>query len=439
MPEYYTYKKDADAAARPGQTVKFTAGKGYYISGTATAPKQVSDAASAGGYTSTPTKTTTATPAAKQPTAAVVPPTQTSDAASGGGYGPTPLPKQPTAPTLAPGTTTSTPVDRPSPTSSAPAPSEQSDAASSGGYGSRYYTYKAQAQAALRPGQKMGFTRGRGYYDYYPSAAAPSPPSIPRLPPTGPTIPKEPTTPKRPTTPTTPTGPTTPTVPTAPTDPGGTDPGRSLESSPSNVGDLSVPLSKLVYDAQHPPKLTPDLEQLVKRLENVSIHTPKGTFAIVNPYLTVLAAAIAGISITLACAILVQESSGGHNVWGDDSDHGQNFQQGYDARTGRHYGPVVTQDSYDAYAKQRNPNNLQGVGPTQLTSLDLQQAADKAGGAWKPLPNLLIGFARAAWLVDNQPLNLALAAYNGSPAYAGPVQTYERLWAGALGVPSVQG
>ncbi len=76
MPEYYTYKKDAQAAAKPGQTVDFTAGRGYYLAGTPTpakptsAPKQVSDAASGGGYVTT----TAATPATKQPTAAVAPP-----------------------------------------------------------------------------------------------------------------------------------------------------------------------------------------------------------------------------------------------------------------------------------------------------------------------------------------------------------------------------
>lgn len=175
MPDYYTYKKDADAAARPGQTVKFAAGRGYYLSGTASpapAPRQISDAASASGYTTTQTKTT-ATPASKQPTAAAAAP-QISDAATGGGYGSTAT-KQPTTPPTSPGTTTSTPVDRPSApaaTKQGAAPTQRSDAASSDGYGSRYYTYKADAQKAAKPGQKIGFTTGKGYYLYYAVIAA---------------------------------------------------------------------------------------------------------------------------------------------------------------------------------------------------------------------------------------------------------------------------
>jgi len=185
VPEYYTYKKDADAAATPGQTVKFTTGKGYYITGTpapsASAPNEISDVASGGGYSST---TKTASPAAKQPTAAVsAPPPQISDVASGAGYGTTTSSKQPVAPPTSPGTTTATPVDRPTAPPSTLLPSQPgpSDARSSGGYGSRYYTYKKDAEAALKPGQKVGFTTGKGYYLYYPViAAVPSP--APRVP-----------------------------------------------------------------------------------------------------------------------------------------------------------------------------------------------------------------------------------------------------------------
>jgi Phage tail lysozyme len=216
MPEYYTYKKDADAAARAGQTVKFTAGKGYYVTGTATAPKQVSDAASAGGYSSTPTKTAAATPAAKQPTAALAPP-QTSDAASGGGYGTTPQTKQPAPAPKSPGITTTMPVDRPSATSTtSAAPAQRSDAASSGGYGSRYYTYKADAQKAAKPGEKVGFTTGKGYYLYYPTE--PKPPRSPTTPTGAPPTKPTGTPPGMPPTPT--PSPGAPSPPGKPTEPG---------------------------------------------------------------------------------------------------------------------------------------------------------------------------------------------------------------------------
>lgn len=103
-----------------------------------------------------PTAPPAAQPHPTQPTAAA--PTQVSDAASGGGYG---QPVTKVAPVLI------------------------SDAASSGGYGTRYYTYRAEAERALKPGQKVGFTTGRGYYLYTPTVR-------PR-PPGGADVPSQPT------------------------------------------------------------------------------------------------------------------------------------------------------------------------------------------------------------------------------------------------------
>jgi hypothetical protein len=102
-----------------------------------------------------PTAPPAAQPHPTQPTAAA--PTQVSDAASGGGYG---QPVTKVAPVLI------------------------SDAASSGGYGTRYYTYRAEAERALKPGQKVGFTTGRGYYLYYPASSFSSPTVPPLGPPT---------------------------------------------------------------------------------------------------------------------------------------------------------------------------------------------------------------------------------------------------------------
>ena len=106
-----------------------------------------------------PPRRPVAAPHPVQPTSAAAP-HQVSDAASGDGYIQTP---KKVASTLI------------------------SDAASSGGYGRHYYTYRADAERALRPGQKLGFTQGRGYYVYTPTL----PPGLP--PPTGRGEPRVPT------------------------------------------------------------------------------------------------------------------------------------------------------------------------------------------------------------------------------------------------------
>ena len=84
----------------------------------------------------------------------------------------------------------------------------------------------------------------------------------------------------------------------------------------------------------------------------------------------------------------------------------------------------------------------QGVGPMQLTYYSYQDEADKLGGAWKPLPNMIIGFTVVAVNIRNDGLFLGVKHYNGTNAaaarYATSVLALEKKWAAALGRRSIQ-
>jgi hypothetical protein len=154
VPTYYTYKYEV--ALKPGQTLGYTPGRGYYAKGTPTpapappAPKAappgpIGDAASGSGY---------GTPTSTQP--------QPGSKAGAGGNS-TPTSKQPEAASNVPSGPAATRTGL-QPVSAKPpgAPAQISDAASGEGYGTRYYTYKKDVP--LKPGQTIRFSRGKGYY-----------------------------------------------------------------------------------------------------------------------------------------------------------------------------------------------------------------------------------------------------------------------------------
>jgi hypothetical protein len=188
------------------------------------------------------------------------------------------------------------------------------------------------------------------------------------------------------------------------------------------------------------PTLTPSDRPIAQKLAQINV----GGIRIVNPALTVEAARKAKLPITLAAALLSQESHGGRNEWGHDPTI---FTGGYDPLRGKYWGATVTKAGYLAYRAERGPEGKggqQGVGPTQLTYYGFQDIADKMGGAWKPLPNMIEGFTVLRQNVQSQGLRLGIALYNGqlSPttlAYADEVLKLEREWAAKLGVPSIQG
>jgi len=176
-------------------------------------------------------------------------------------------------------------------------------------------------------------------------------------------------------------------------------------------------------------------------------------FTIKNPLFTVLAAKIAGLPLPLACALLEQESSGGVNKWGYDTAVYPGQPKPIFIGGGSYPDAPVTKQAYDAYQAERGPAKPsgsaafeQGVGPTQLTTANVQNDAQDLGGAWRPLVNMIVGFAdMAAYIRDKEreggtQFN-GIAAYNGIGERAIQYATAERAsknyWAEVLGTGKV--
>jgi hypothetical protein len=119
-------------------------------------------------------------------------------------------------------------------------------------------------------------------------------------------------------------------------------------------------------------------------------------------------AAQAGLDLASACVLLVKESGGGRNIYGHDAvDTGGAYVKG---------GPV-TRENYTAYlaAVRAGRAGRQGVGPTQLTAADYQDAADRAGGCWDWRTNCLVGFRLLAAHQRRYGERGGWVAYNGGP------------------------
>lgn len=177
--------------------------------------------------------------------------------------------------------------------------------------------------------------------------------------------------------------------------------------------------------------LSPGDIKLVPKLKKIGM---------VYPVRTIMAARACGLSLPLGCSILMQETGGGVNEWGHDPTI---FVGGYDQKHNVRYGALVTAASYKAYLVQRGAEGkggMQGVGPCQLTYYTLQDAADKAGGCEKVLPNLKVGFASLAASIRRDGLRAAVVAYNGSgpaaEAYADTVLARAVTYAHTLGLPA---
>lgn len=140
-------------------------------------------------------------------------------------------------------------------------------------------------------------------------------------------------------------------------------------------------------------------------MSKVSVMRANG---VVYPWRTYLAARAAGLPLAVACALLFQESDGGHNVFGHDptifSGAGE-----------------VTEAKYKAYkALRAKTGMMQGVGPTQLTWYEFQDRADREGGCWRPFVNMKVGFSIMTAYLKTYTLREAFARYNGS----GPYEAY---------------
>lgn len=152
---------------------------------------------------------------------------------------------------------------------------------------------------------------------------------------------------------------------------------------------------------------------------------------IVYPVWTNRAAHLHNVPLPLLCAFLMQETGGGRNVFGHDPTI---FVGAGD----------VTQAKYLAYRHLRDfTHECQGVGPMQLTSRSLQDAADQAGGCWIPRVNIAVGAHLIRQLLDQHPGNPtdAYAAYNGSgPAarrYAIRIAALRQHFADLLGTAGI--
>ncbi len=130
------------------------------------------------------------------------------------------------------------------------------------------------------------------------------------------------------------------------------------------------------------------------------------------PVRSLQAARGAKLPVPLACSILTQETGGGVNEYG----HDPTIFVGAGA---------VTKGNYH--------------GPVQLTYAGYQDAADRAGGCWKPLVNMTVGFGVLVDHIRRDGLKSGVAAYNGTgPAaqrYADEVLARAALYAKALKLP----
>lgn len=132
------------------------------------------------------------------------------------------------------------------------------------------------------------------------------------------------------------------------------------------------------------------------------------TGGLVNTDLAVTAAQAAGFELAIL-ATLLQQESGGRNVWGSDG-----------VPTGGAYtkGGPVTEANYAAYkrALAAGTAGRNGCGPLQLTAADWQTQADNLGGCWRWDINAKVGID--VWTAHRRRFGNerdAFVAYNGGP------------------------
>jgi soluble lytic murein transglycosylase-like protein len=142
-------------------------------------------------------------------------------------------------------------------------------------------------------------------------------------------------------------------------------------------------------------------------------------FGMQNSLRIVLEARAAGVPISLAFAMVEQESGNGANIFGHDDT--------IFAGAGK-----VTREKYLRYRQERGKTRMQGVGPMQLTWYELQDDADRLGGCWIPKYNIRVGFRHLAQLIKQYGHDLGVERYNGSgPAaveYRRSVLAREKKW-----------
>lgn len=126
--------------------------------------------------------------------------------------------------------------------------------------------------------------------------------------------------------------------------------------------------------------------------------------------------------LALACALLDQETGGGHSVFGHDPT--------IFSGAGK-----VTKRKYRAYLRQRGPEGrggMQGVSSLQLTYWSIQDEADRRGGCWRPNINIYVGLSHLAAQIEAHGHHGGIRAYNGAgaaaEAYAREVANRQKRW-----------
>lgn len=152
---------------------------------------------------------------------------------------------------------------------------------------------------------------------------------------------------------------------------------------------------------------------------NLALARKAKRYGMKNSLRTVIEAKRHNLPVSLAFAMVEQESGDGSNVFGHDPT--------IFAGAGE-----VTESKYRAYKAQRGRTYMQGVGPMQLTWWEFQDAADRRGGAWVPRHSIAEGFSRLAALVKAHGKRRGIALYNGTgpraDAYAASVLAREAKW-----------
>lgn len=126
---------------------------------------------------------------------------------------------------------------------------------------------------------------------------------------------------------------------------------------------------------------------------------------IVDPALCVRMADLHDLPVSIGAAVLLRETSGGHNVFGHDPTT---------AIPVRWQGSLVTHMKYRYYKVRRHHDNMQGVGPLQLTWWAFQDRADALGGCWVPAHNVSVGFHDLAAQIRAHGTHDGIKAYNGT-------------------------
>jgi hypothetical protein len=127
-----------------------------------------------------------------------------------------------------------------------------------------------------------------------------------------------------------------------------------------------------------------------------------------------------GLPLAVGCVMLMKESSGGRNVYGQDP-----------VRCSPR-GGAVTESNYRDYLRNRAQCGNQGVGPTQLTYPGYQDRADREGGCWRPEANIRVGFGILSDYVRTGSIRDAFSRYNtgrpGDSPYARDAMSRLPYW-----------